>query len=224
MTCRPFFSSWSDQPLSGIAATKMTGTETGAATRLKLSDGELVKRIQNGQRELLEELAERYLSAVYNRVVRVVPPSDVEDLTQEIMLAIVRSVDRFGARSSVPTWVHAIVNNKLKYYYRQRRSRSRTSVQWPGREGEEDDGPPVPAKGEDPVARVLEADEQGGVARIVNGLRPSYQQVLRLRFTDGLSFKEIGEVMGMSLDGVKSLFRRAVADVAKRMRRLKQAR
>jgi RNA polymerase sigma-70 factor (ECF subfamily) len=185
---------------------------------------ELVKRIQAGQRELLEGLTERYLSAVYNRVVRAAPPSDVEDLTQEIMMAIVRSVDRFSARSSVPTWIHAIVNNKLKYYYRQRRSRGRTSVQWPGGEDDESDGPTIPAKDGDPVARLIQSDEQGAVARIVNELRPSYQQVLRLRFTDELSFKEIAKIMGMSLDGVKSLFRRAVADVAKRLRRLKQVR
>jgi RNA polymerase sigma-70 factor (ECF subfamily) len=201
----------------------MKDREAGTAGLEGLSDAELVKKIQNGERELLEELAERYLSAVYNRVVRAVPPADVEDLTQEIMMAIVRSVDRFGARSSVPTWVHAIVNNKLKYYYRQRRSQSRVSVQWAGSDGEESEEPPVAAPSDEPLARLMEADEQGAVARIVDDLRPSYQQVLRLRFTDDLSFKEIGAEMKMSLDAVKSLFRRAVAEAAKRMRRFRQA-
>ncbi len=187
-----------------------------------LSDQELVRRIQSGQRELLENLAERYLGAVYNRVVRLAPPSDVEDLTQEIMMAIVRSVGRFSGRSAVSTWVHAIVNNKLKYYYRQR-SHSRVRVHgMGGAEDEDGEQPPVPARNGDPLARMMDVDERGVVARIVSELRPAYQQVLRLRFTDEMPFNEIGKAMGLSLDAVKSLFRRAVAGAERKLRRIKQ--
>lgn len=198
----------------------MMSSEGGSKTRTSLSDAELVRRIQQGERALLAEMAERFLPTVYNRLVRVVPPSDVEDLTQEVMLAIVRSVDRFSAKSSVLTWVHAITNNKLKYYYRQRHH-SLDKAQGSDLD-EDDESPSIPARDDEPLQRVIEADELGAVARIVNELRPSYQQVLRLRFTDELGFKEIGQVMGMSLDAVKSLFRRAVADVAKRLRQLKR--
>jgi len=194
---------------------------TGSTETLNLSDEALVKRVQGGERGLLEELTERFLSPVYNRVVRMAPPSDVDDLTQEVMMAIVRSVDRFSARSSVSTWVHAIVNNKLKYYYRQRRH-SRVRLQGAESQDAENDPPPIPDEGNNPLVRLMESDERGAVARVVNGLRPAYQQVLRLRFTDEREFKEIGEVMGLSLDAVKSLFRRAVADAAGKLRRLRQ--
>jgi len=195
-------------------------TEVSTRGAQRLSDNEMAKRIQGGERGLLEELTDRYLSAVYNRVVRMVPPSDVDDVTQDIMLAIVRSVDRFGARSSLATWVHAIVNNKLKYYYRQRRH-SRVRLQGGGQEDDDGEAPPVPGHEDEPLARIMEADERSAVARVVMGLRPAYQQVLRLRFTDGLAFNEISEAMSLSLDAVKSLFRRAVADVAKKLRRLR---
>ena len=198
----------------------MVITEVGSTDAPSLSDSEMVQRIQAGERELLGELTDRYLSAVYNRVVRLVPPSDVDDVTQDVMLAIVRSVDRFGARSSLATWVHAIVNNKLKYYYRQRRY-SRAKLRGGGQGDDDDEAPPVPANEEGPLARLMESDERSAVARVVNGLRPAYQQVLRLRFTDDLAFNEISKTMSLSLDAVKSLFRRAVAGAAKKLRRLR---
>jgi RNA polymerase sigma factor (sigma-70 family) len=47
--------------------------------------------------------------------------------------------------------------------------------------------------------------------RGITSLSEAYQEVLLLRFADGLPFREISEHLGKSLDATKSLFRRALA-------------
>ncbi|MEW6356107.1 MAG: RNA polymerase sigma factor [Planctomycetota bacterium] len=190
-----------------------------------LDDAQLVDAIQDGSNELISVLADRYVQLVYNIVRKRAPVSDVEDLTQDILLAVVRSIHKFNQESSLRTWIHAIINNKLRYYFRQRKVRSRVS-QFSSIESDDDEADSVEARvegGGDPVHDVAQADENTIVLDALEGLKEEYREVLYLRFTDELSFSEIAQHLNMSLDAVKSRYRRAVVTVRKKLRRLEKS-
>ncbi|NOZ21799.1 MAG: RNA polymerase sigma factor [Planctomycetes bacterium] len=190
-----------------------------------LDDAQLVNAIQDGNNELISVLADRYVQLVYNIVRKRAPASDVEDLTQDILLAVVRSIHTFNQDSSLRTWIHAIINNKLRYYYRQRKVRSRISSFSSVDGGGDDETNAVDARvegGDDPTEVVAQADENAIVLEALEELKEDYREVLYLRFTDELSFAEIAEHLKLSLDAVKSRYRRAVAAVRKKLRRLKK--
>ena len=54
------------------------------------------------------------------------------------------------------------------------------------------------------------AEEKALVERLVSTLPPLYREVLTLRYTEELTFDEIGKVLGKSLNTVKSQHRRAI--------------
>src|SRR5437867_11878614 len=77
-------------------------------------DLELVRRIQNGDRDALETLVMRHQDWVYNIVLRMVyHPQDAEDATQEILIKLLTRLSTFEGRSSFRTWLYRLVFNHI---------------------------------------------------------------------------------------------------------------
>jgi RNA polymerase sigma-70 factor (ECF subfamily) len=167
-----------------------------------ISDEELVSMAQAGDRAAFDALCDRYLPRVYNRLRAKLPPDAVEDVTQEVFIAALRSLDRFRGQSSFRTWLSAISRHKVADYYRSQSRQPET----------------VPLE----VGGSLHSDadpwqERTLVRLTLMRLKVDYQDVLLLRFAEGLPFKRIAEVLGISLEAAKSRYRRAVAAAAREM-------
>jgi len=169
-----------------------------------LSDEALVKMAQAGDREAFEMLCDRYLPHVYNRLRALVPPEAVEDVTQEVFVAAVRGLAQFRGHSLFRTWLAAIVRRKAADYYRRQSRRPQTLPL---------DGMTTNPAGTD------RWEEHAMVRVLLQRLPVSYQEVLLLRFAEGLPFQQIAAVLGISLDAAKSRYRRAVAAMAREMNR-----
>ena len=66
------------------------------------------------------------------------------------------------------------------------------------------------------VASVLdsqEIDQQMLIQRAMGSLPEHYQEIILMRFADGLTFNEIAEQRQQSLEAIKSLYRRAIQAV-----------
>jgi len=168
-----------------------------------VTDESLMERAQSGDRAAFEMLCERYLPIVYNRCRMLLPPEAVEDVTQEVFVAAMRSLHHFQGRALVRTWITAITHNKVADFYRQRNRHPATvSLDDDGIEPASEDG-----------------WEERSAARVALRRLPThYQEILLLRFMDGLPFDQIAETLHLSLEAVKSRYRRAVAAIAKEMK------
>jgi|SRR5262245_19738909 len=77
-------------------------------------DLELVRRIQNGDREALESLVRHHQDWIYNIALRMVYlPEDAEDATQEILIKLLTKLSTFEGRSSFRTWLYRLVCNHV---------------------------------------------------------------------------------------------------------------
>lgn len=161
-----------------------------------ISDEELVRRTQGGDPAAFEILCDRHLPRVYNRLRTLLPLEDVEDVAQEVFIGAMRSIDRFKGQAKFRTWLNAIVRHKVADFYRQRNRQPET----------------VPLEGKGDLQVQMEGWERRAAVRIVMRRLPShYQEILLLRFAEGLPFKEIADTLEISLDAAKSRYRRAVA-------------
>ena len=161
----------------------------------------LARRAQQGDHEAFIRLYDLYLQKVYNRVRSKVPPQYVEDVTQEVFIAVLRSLHRFEQRSKFSTWLYTIVNRQIADFYRQRsRYTDPESVSIDLVENSLSD---PPESGEFGSERAL-------VQKALVDLPDHYQDIIFSRFADGLTFAEIAEQRGQSLEAVKSLYRRAI--------------
>ncbi len=162
-------------------------------------DEVLAKQAQQGDRDAFLKLYDRYIDKVYNRVRSRIPPQYAEDVTQEIFIAVVRSLHSFELRSRFNTWLYTIVNRQIADFYRQHsRYSDDQSISLDQAEYFASDDP---SPGE---------DESALIQKVLHKLPEHYQEVIMLRFADGLSFAEIAEQRNQSLEAVKSLYRRAI--------------
>lgn len=164
------------------------------------SDEVLIQQFKDGSLDAFNALYRRYLPNVYNRVRYVIPAEDVEDVTQEVFLAALKSLTSFRGEAQFSTWLRTLTNHKVAEYYRKR-----------NRKQEVQHAPLSEAAGrmEGHTSKVME--ERIVMRRALQQLPASYQEVLLLRFAEDLQFNEIADVTGQSLEATKSLFRRAIA-------------
>ena len=164
------------------------------------SEDALIQQFREGCLDAFDVLYRRYLPSVYNRVRFMIPAEDVEDVTQEVFLAAMKSLPAFRGEAQFSTWLRTITNHKVAEFYRKRNRKQEVQL-----------APLSEASGctEGHTSKMME--ERIILRKALEQLSTSYREVLILRFAEDLQFNQIAEVTGQSLDATKSLFRRAVA-------------
>lgn len=165
--------------------------------RSALEDNELVTRTLAGDVRSYEELVRRYERLV-GRVVYSYARREisVEDLVQETFLRAYDRLETFNPDYRFKTWLLAIANNLGVDTLRRRRE----LVEF---------NPETHAQvSRSPEAEAVDADRSRGVREAIATLPETYGVPLVLRYTEGLSYAEIAEVLSITVPAVKSrLFR-----------------
>ena len=168
--------------------------------RSVVSDEHLIQRFKQGDLDAFDPLYERYLQVVHNRVQYVIPEMDVEDVTQEVFIAVLKSLHTFRGESQFSTWLRTLTNYKVAEYYR-RRNRKQDPREAPSVEAE--------------LLSNRQLEERIALRHALTSMPEKYREVILLRFSDGMQFDEIAKTMSSNLESTKSLFRRAVAALRK---------
>jgi RNA polymerase sigma-70 factor (ECF subfamily) len=165
--------------------------------------------------EAFDELFEAYEQKIFNLVYRLVGDyEDAADLTSDTFVRALRGYERFRGDAHPYTWLYRIAVNLCKNYFRQQRHRSRVhsfSLDAPV-EGEE--GPAsreIEDGAEGPEQRVQARELEARVQECLLALRPDFRTLIVLRDVQGLSYREIGQILGCPEKAVKSRLFRARA-------------
>ena len=170
------------------------------------NDELLVRQFKDGNSSAFNELYQRHISRVYRRVRFVVPDSDVEDVTQEVFLAALKSLPSFRGEAQFGTWLRTLTNHKVAEYYRKR-NRKQAAPQTPLFEAQD--------RSDENTATLME--ERIALRKALRQIPDQYREVILLRFAEGLQFNEISTLTGQTLEATKSLFRRAISALRNRL-------
>ena len=171
-------------------------------------DHQLLARARAGDDRALETLLERHQAQAYRFGLKMCRnPEDAKDVLQDTLLAMARGVHDFRGASSISTWLYKVARS----FCIKKRRRSKFA---PAEERSLDTDVAAeagsladPAKSVDDALagrRVEHALEQA-----IGALEPMYREVLILRDVEGLTAPEVGEVLGVSVQAVKSRLHRA---------------
>ena len=186
-----------------------------------MSEGSLISQCQEGNLQAFDHLILRYQDTVYNLAYRLLGnEDDAQDLTQEVFLTCFRKINIFKGQSRFSTWLYRIVVNHAKniWKYRERRAvKKHESLDAPV--GGEDDEQPLQVADCNPSPRDHAAarEELSLLKKRLYRLSMDHRQVLLLRYVEGLSYKEIAEVLHCTLGTVKSRISRARRELRKAM-------
>lgn len=135
----------------------------------------------------MDEIYRRHAKSVYAFLLaKTADRMLAEELTQETFYQAVKSIGSFKGESSVSTWLIGIANNVLRGYFRKQKKQAEEEL--PKTE--------IAARGgtstEDIVLRSMDTIS---LMQAMHRLPEPYREVLHLRLTADLSFKEIGQIM-----------------------------
>jgi RNA polymerase sigma-70 factor, ECF subfamily len=173
------------------------------------SDQELVARARDGgELAAFEELVRRHRDTAYRVALRVcLNPADAEDIAQEALVRAWRSLGRFRADAAFSTWLYRIVTNVALSTVTRRREHAT--------------GDPLEPVGPDldPAGTVQTRERLGAVLAALRELTPEQRACYVLREVEGLTYDELAEVLGTSVQAVKSRLFRARTELARALAR-----
>ncbi len=195
-------------PYAGAAAVGWGDAMSGIDLS-ELTDEILVPRALEDH-ACLEVLLGRYTEKVRACAWKMVGNVDeIDDLTQQTMLRLIRSLPSFKARSTFATWVYQIAHNTCVDAYRRR---SREPTRAVGLETEDGDLEPaelLEAESTDPEALFEDTIAECYVEQALRELPADYARIATLRLIDGWSNKQIAAEVGTSVEAVKGKLKRA---------------
>lgn len=152
-------------------------------------------------------LYRRYLDRVYGYAFyQLGDHHDAEDATERTFLAALRALPAFADEGATfRAWLFRIAHNTI---VNARRSRVRRRTEPLAADFER------AAPNADPAGLVADAEELRRVLHAVAELPDDRRQVVLLRFVDGLTSREIGQVMDRSEGAARVLLHRALRDLA----------
>jgi len=172
-------------------------------------DAALLERARGGDRDALEELLARHQRRVYRFGLEMCrDEEDAKDVLQETLLAVARTVKDFRGASSVSTWLYAIARS----FCIKKRRRSKFAPE--SEESLDAEGPGALAlriadEGRPPDDVAAGRQIEAALQQAIGALDPMYREVLLLRDVEGLTAAEVAEVMGLTVEAVKSRLHRA---------------
>ena len=157
----------------------------------------LVRRCLDGDRGAMRQLVQRYERIVFGFCLRVLRHyQDAEDVAQETMIRMLRSLHRWDGVRRFEPWLMAIAAN-----------RCRTHLQRAGRRGA-----CVPVRGDEPDPRRPPFDHlawREELERALAELRPEHRSALLLFHSHHMSYAEVAESLEVPIGTVRIWIHRA---------------
>jgi RNA polymerase sigma-70 factor (ECF subfamily) len=171
---------------------------------------QLVSRAKRGDQEAFAALVRDNQDRIYTLALRMAgSPEDGADLAQEAFLRAWRALPSFQGDSSFSTWLYRLTRNLCIDFLRRERRREAVTASV----SLDDDGESAPIQVSDPrfsPERQLECRElRAALDRALAKLSDDHRQVLVLRESEGLSYREIAQALGVEEGTVKSRLARA---------------
>jgi RNA polymerase sigma-70 factor (ECF subfamily) len=156
--------------------------------------------------DIYERYVDRIYTYIYHRVGNV---HDAEDLTSRTFYRALSHLPGYQDKG-IPfsAWLYRIAHNLLANWHRDRSRRPVVAL---------DDVITRSLPGEHPELLAEHGDDTRLLREVIRELDASRQELLVLKFAEGLSNAEIGNIMGRSEGAIKSLYHRTLLQMRKEM-------
>lgn len=172
--------------------------------------------IERAQKDPLAfaELYQRYVDRVYNYIYqRTGNHHDAEDLTARTFLKALVHLERYQFKG-IPfsAWLYRIAHNAVANWYRDRHRHPMVSLDALVGYSRDEERPEDAAQAQEERKALLDA---------IRRLPAERQQLLILKFSEGLTNAQIGQIMDRSEGAIKSLYHRTLLALRQELQKRK---
>ena len=182
-----------------------------------MTDEQLVKAYAEGSNSAFDQLLKRHQNRIFNYILRIIKNEDIaNDIFQETFVKAINTIrqGRYTENGKFPAWISRIAHNLIIDYYRQEKaenlqSSDLTDVNILNRK----------ELCEQTIEDIIISDQiREDVKYLIQELPDLQREVLEMRYYKNLSFKEIAEITGVSINTALGRMRYAILN----LRRLAQ--
>ena len=178
------------------------------------SDELLMLSFKAGEDKAFEELVKRYKTKLFNYIYKYI--SDVErseEITQEVFIRIYRSRERYKIKAKFSTFIYRIALN-LAFNEVRNRNRRKTDLHNEFDDKVFDDK----IREHNTPEKIYEKKEiEHIVDREISNLSSKYKDVILLCDIEGLSYKEVAQILDISIGTVQSRLSRGRVRLKQRL-------
>lgn len=182
------------------------------AKSLSVTDEQLVKAYAQGNNEAFDTLLKRHQDRIFNYILRIIKNEDIaNDIFQETFVKAILTIKqgRYTENGKFPAWISRIAHNLIIDYYRQEKSENLQSA-------DIDDVDVLNRKElcEETIEDVIISHQiREDVKFLIKELPHLQREVLTMRYYQNLSFKEIAEITGVSINTALGRMRYAILNL-----------
>ena len=178
----------------------------------KLTDEMLVAAYAEGNNEAFDALLKRHEIRIFNYIFNIVKNKDVaDDIFQETFVKAITTIKqgRYTDSGKFSAWITRIAHNLIIDYFRQAKSENTVSA-------DQEDADVLNRRelAEENIEDMLVTSQiHADVKRIIGSLPEAQREVLDMRFYRNMSFKEIADATGVSINTALGRMRYAVLNM-----------
>ncbi len=166
-------------------------------------DASLIARAKAGEAAAFGLLYDRHVEAIYRYIFyRVRDTAEAEDITSDVFMRALRALPRYEPRQAFLAWLYRIARNAV--IDGSRRKRTQVSFQDALQHPEGD-------RVVDPDATLFAEADAATLRTAIRQLTPLQQEVIVLRYVEGLDTRAIGRLVGRREGTIRGIEFRALA-------------
>jgi len=169
----------------------------------ELSDWDIIQRIGNGEKPLLEVLYDRYATKIFHKCLSITKDRDIsQDLSHDIMIKVFINLSKFKGTSDFSFWVYSITYNYcMDYLKKKKRFRVTPYDAAAFKEVSMDE-----VELENKVLKDLQLDQ---LEKLFEELKDDDKMILLMRYQDAMSVKQIATTLRVGESAVKMRLKRS---------------
>ncbi len=189
-----------------------------------MEDKLIIEKIIEGNQQAFRELVDNYQDKVISTCNSFVHNiEDAEDIAQDVFVEVYQSIKKFRGDAKISTWLHRIAVNKSLNHLRKNKKNSvlKSIDSFYNNNGgpiDKNENLEIEDSKTSQSEHNIENKERAEILHnAINSLAKNQRIAFNLNKYDDLSYKEIAEVMNISLSSVESLLHRAKMNLQKKL-------
>jgi RNA polymerase sigma-70 factor (ECF subfamily) len=172
----------------------------------KLSDKELIEAAMvNGENVYFGELYDRYSDKVYGKCILMVKNTTIaQDLAQDILIKAFTKLSTFQGKSSFSTWLYQVTYTHCIDYIRKNKNIYKEELEEDKYEELQSDDKDI----DEVHDKLILEMKLEHVKQILNELKAEERSLVLMKYQDGMSVSELGEMFNLSQSAVKMKLKR----------------
>ncbi|OYW20384.1 MAG: RNA polymerase subunit sigma-70 [Sphingobacteriales bacterium 12-47-4] len=177
----------------------------------------LIEQLKHGDEAAFKSIVTQWQDMVYNTILGLVQnETEAEDLSQDVFVKVYESIGSFKGESKFSTWLYRIAVTRALEFLRSKKRKKRFGFLMP-LFGDDNTATVQPADFHHPGVTLDNKERATHLFKAIAQLPENQRVAFTLHKLEGLSYKEISDIMGTTVPAVESLMNRAKGNLRKHL-------